>query len=98
MNYWTKNIFSDKWVVFPWDEPKIEGDSIIEPSHYKIPGLGVQVIDIVEALKLSHNKASSLQYLLRAGIKPDVPEIQDLRKCLWYLNREVKLLNEETSR
>lgn len=60
----------------------------INPAHYKMGGM--EVIDIIEAFGLDYHRASALKYLLRAGRKDD--ELQDMRKCAWFVNRSVQRL------
>lgn len=59
-------------------------DLVNHPPHYQHPS-GVECIEIVEHLGFCMGNA--IKYLFRAG-KKDVSE-QDLRKSLWYLNREI---------
>lgn len=41
---------------------------------------------------LNHHLACALKYISRAGRKHD--EIKDLKKCIWYLERRIKLLEK----
>ena len=60
-------------------------DNVNHPPHYKHPS-GVECIDVIEGFDL--NLAQVIKYAWRAGAKtPDAEE--DLRKALWYLDREV---------
>lgn len=54
------------------------------PDHYKGK---VQPIDLIEAQELSFSRASIIKYVCRAGRKEN--ELQDLKKALWYLQREI---------
>jgi hypothetical protein len=60
----------------------------INPEHYKAGGL--EVIQIIEAFGLDYHRASALKYLLRAGRKDD--EVQDLKKCAWFIDRAIQKL------
>jgi hypothetical protein len=58
----------------------------INPPHYKAAG-GMECIDVIEAFGLGFNLGNAVKYILRAGKKGDAKE--DLRKAIWYLQREV---------
>jgi len=58
----------------------------INPSHYKSGTL--EAIQVIEAFALNYNMGSACKYLLRAGKKG--PKAEDLRKCIWFLEREIK--------
>lgn len=47
-------------------------------------------IDVIEGLDLGFNLASCFSYIWRAGRKPDQPRLDDLKKALWFLRREIK--------
>jgi hypothetical protein len=61
-------------------------DLVNDPPHYKF-GNNVEVIDLTE--QLSFNRGNAVKYLARAGRKDGGDELQDLRKALWYIQREV---------
>lgn len=69
----------------------------INPKHYKIivEGQEIQVADIIDALGLNWKRAFAVKYLLRAGEKPEQgmsqaeKELDDLKKALWYVQREI---------
>lgn len=56
-------------------------------SHYKE---SVEPIDLIEAFNLNFSRANVIKYVARAGRKDD--ELQDLKKAKWYLEREIKRL------
>lgn len=63
-------------------------DAVNSPSHYKLPGLNVEVIDVLKAGATPEEykgylKLTARAYLLRAGRKDD--ELQDIKKCMKYL-------------
>ena len=80
------------------DEPapvSAEPDMVSSPSHYtgglaKI--LGIEVIDIANALNLNGNRFSILRYVLRAGKKFKDKEIEDLEKIKMYAEFEIRRL------
>lgn len=50
---------------------------------------GFDVIDFAQAYDLNYCRGAILKYIVRAGKKPNNPELQDLRKALDYLQREI---------
>ena len=72
------------------------GDKI-NPSHYK-SGDGIQVIDVIEVFNLNFSRGNVIKYALRAGKKDEQgyedieKEIEDLKKCVWYAQREIERL------
>lgn len=68
-------------------------DPVEHPAHYtsssaRCPQCGRQIecIDVVE--HMSFPLGNAIKYLWRAGIKTDDP-IQDLKKSVWYIQREI---------
>lgn len=62
----------------------------INPSHYKFGKS--EVIDIVE--NLTYNKGNAVKYLSRSGRKAIADEVEDLKKALWYVQREIDRLEK----
>ena len=60
--------------------------------HYE-NGKGYDIIDVCKDYALNFNKGNILKYVARAGKKKD--ELQDLRKALDYLQREITYLEEK---
>lgn len=58
---------------------------VINPQHYKGFTGGAEPIDIAE--HLGFNLGNVVKYAARAGKKDD--RLQDLRKALYYLQREI---------
>lgn len=62
------------------------GGSIVHhPPHYNQGRF--EVIDVIEDWKLGFHLGNTVKYIARAGHKGD--RIEDLRKALWYLEREI---------
>lgn len=57
--------------------------------HYE-NGKDYDIIDVCKDYELNFNKGNILKYVVRAGKKTD--ELQDLRKALDYLQREISYL------
>lgn len=63
-------------------------EMINHPQHYNMGKF--EAIDVIEDWKLNFNLGNAIKYISRAGHKDDI--IQDLKKALWYLDREIKRL------
>lgn len=63
-------------------------DPVNHPEHYR--GNGIESIQVIEAFNLGFCLGNAIKYILRAGKKGDA--MQDLRKAVWYLNREIEHL------
>ena len=61
----------------------------IVPSHYNNKQ-GYDVIDISKHYNLNFNRGNVVKYICRAGKKDN--ELQDLKKALDYLQREIKFI------
>jgi hypothetical protein len=60
--------------------------------HYE-NGQGYDIIDVCKDYALNFNRGNILKYVARAGKKQS--ELQDLRKALDYLQREIAYLEEQ---
>lgn len=63
-----------------------KNDNINHPTHYK--GKGIECIQVIESFELGFCLGNAIKYILRAGKKGEKNE--DLRKAIWYLNREIE--------
>jgi hypothetical protein len=63
-----------------------EHDEVNHPRHYTSHPSGVECIQISEHMPFCLGNA--VKYIWRAGLKED--EITDLRKAVWYLEREIR--------
>lgn len=64
----------------------LKQDFVNSPNHYQ--GNKFEVIDIIEDYNLGFNLGNSVKYILRSDKKEN--RIQDLKKAIWYLNREIE--------
>lgn len=57
-------------------------------EHYH----GDEVMTVIENYDLDDGfcKGSIVKYVLRAGLKPETSELDDLKKAQWYLDRLIK--------
>ena len=71
-------------------KPKTEAEVVNHPPHYFAEN-GMEAIDVIEAF-FSDNylRGSALKYLLRAGRKADAATATDLRKCIFFIERELE--------
>ena len=60
--------------------------SKITPLHYQTESM-IDLIDFCKMYNMNFNRGNIVKYLARAGKKDD--ELQDLRKALNYLLREI---------
>lgn len=63
-------------------------DPVNHPNHYTSHPSGVEVIQITEHMNFCLGNA--IKYILRADHKGN--QIQDLKKAVWYINREIERL------
>ena len=66
-------------------------NNVNHPQHYN-QLQGLECIDVIEALDLNFNLGNVIKYIWRCGYKDD--ELQELKKALWYLQREVERVQE----
>lgn len=71
---------------------KGEHDEVHHPSHYTF-GM-IEVIDAIEDWELDYHRGNCVKYLVRAGRKTGSDELTDLQKAKWYLERRIKLVEE----
>ena len=66
-------------------------DAVHHPSHYTLPGLDVESVDVIRAVLTPEEfkgwcKGNALKYSLRAGRKDPEKEVQDLAKAGVFLS------------
>jgi hypothetical protein len=67
-------------------------DPVNHPPHYTEHPSGIECIQVTE--HLSFCVGNAIKYLWRADLKhPDA--IQDLKKAVWYINREIELRQKQ---
>lgn len=69
-------------------------EAVNHPSHYNMHPSGVECIDIIE--HMSFNIGSAIKYLWRCEYKNATPH-EDLKKALWYIQREIERADKETN-
>lgn len=68
-------------------------EMIDHPDHYNKGG--IEVIDFIEAWELNFSRGSAVKYICRGGIKDPDKEIEDLKKAVWYIQREIRRIMNE---
>jgi hypothetical protein len=51
-------------------------------------------IEVIEAWGLRYGLGAAVKYIARAGRKPGVSAVEDLRKAIWFIEREITRLSE----
>ena len=63
-------------------------EKVNHPDHYQ--SSKCEAIDVIESFDLNFSLGSAVKYILRAGKKPTETAEEDLKKAIWYLEREVQ--------
>ncbi len=66
-------------------------ETVNHPLHYGGAFYPYEAIKVIEAWELNFSLGSALKYICRAGKKEGVDEIEDLKKAVWYVQREIEL-------
>ena len=93
--------FKKYWRPYEAPNDKAHDDKVNHPSHYTwLKDLcGIEVIDITR--HMDFNLGNSIKYILRSGHKKEEgytdkqKTIEDLKKAIWYLNDEIKMLENK---
>jgi hypothetical protein len=68
-------------------------ENVDHPPHYTKGGM--ETIDFIEAKELNYYRGNVVKYVTRAGHKPNTPELEDLKKARFYLDREIRRLENK---
>lgn len=68
-------------------------DNVNHPSHYTDGK--IEVIDFIVDKKLDFCLGNACKYISRAGKKDPNKTIEDLKKAIWYINKEIELLSNK---
>lgn len=81
------------WMKENYLEPKNADNEINHPSHYT-QYKGIEVIQLTE--QMMNNRGNAVKYIARAGFKGGKDEeLKDLKKALWYIEREIQRITQE---
>jgi hypothetical protein len=64
-------------------------ETVNHPAHYGGEDNPYEVIKVIEAWGLGFCLGNTVKYIARARKKGSDTEIEDLKKALWYLKREL---------
>jgi hypothetical protein len=67
-------------------------DMVNRPSHY-VEGRQYEPLKVIEDWQLNYRLGSALKYISRAGRKDPSKTVEDLRKSIFYLEREIEAIN-----
>ena len=70
-----------------------ENDVVNHPAHY-CDG-GIETLDFIIAKKLDFFLGNVCKYISRAGKKDATKELEDLKKARFYLDRKIRILEED---
>jgi hypothetical protein len=71
-------------------------ERVDHPAHYGGGDNPYEAIKVIEAWDLGFCLGNAVKYVCRAGKKPDTDALDDLKKARWYLDREIKRIEEES--
>lgn len=74
---------------------ELQYERVNHPKHYNSHPSGIECIDVIEHMTL--NTGTAVKYLWRAGLKPGENTLYDLKKALWYVNREIERVEKEVA-
>lgn len=73
----------------------MKNSNVEHPSHYTWlkEKCGIEVLDITR--HMDFDLGNAIKYILRAGKKDPLKEIEDLQKAIFYINDKIKMLENE---
>ena len=69
--------------------------NVQHPIYYGGADDPYEAIKVIEAWNLGFHLGNTVKYISRAGKKDGNSATQDLRKAMFYLNREIELLEKQ---
>ncbi len=69
--------------------PDNDPEGVNHPSHYNSHPAGIECIDVIEYMSL--NIGSAVKYLWRQGLKGVEHQDTELKKAIWFIERELDL-------
>lgn len=76
-------------------EPYVQEDEVNHPAHYGGGNDPYEAIKVIQAWELGFELGNCVKYICRAGKKPGVAEVVDLRKARWYLTSKIDQLDPD---
>ena len=74
------------------DSGNEDQDVVNHPKHYTSDPSGIECIQVTR--HRNFNIGNAMKYLWRNGLKDSDAQIQDLRKAIWYIEDEIKRLEQ----
>lgn len=71
---------------------KVDENLVVHPKHYNSHPSGVECLTVIRWF--NYNLGAVIKYVWRAGLKDGNSPIQDLKKAAFYLDDEIKRLEE----
>ena len=71
----------------------VKDDPVNHPAHYTYGS--IEVIDVIEGLRLPFHLGNAVKYIARAGRKDKSRTVEDLRKAQWYLSRYIAYIEKQ---
>ena len=68
-------------------------DNVNHPDHYTFGKF--EVIDVITDWNMNYCLGNAIKYIARCEHKEN--KIQDLKKAIWYINKEIELSEDENS-
>lgn len=70
-------------------------DAVSHPHYYNTSD--IEVIDAIEAWGFGEgfNRGNAIKYIARAGRKDPAKEVEDLKKARFYIDAEIKRLEQK---
>lgn len=90
------SLSSKDTVDINFDTITITEDKVNHPSHYTSHPSGIECIQVTQHYNFCIGNA--IKYLWRAGLKQEAgqdshaKQIEDLKKAIWYINKEISNL------
>lgn len=72
---------------------RMTNDPVNHPTHYTSHPSGIECIQVTEHFDFCIGNA--IKYLWRNGLKDGNSDVQDLKKAIWYINREIQTLDTQ---
>ena len=91
-SFGVKTIEFEKMLKESYERTGKMNDVINHPSHY-CEGRKYEPIDVIIDWDLSFCPATALKYISRAGRKDPNKIIEDYKKAIWYLNKEIERIS-----
>lgn len=70
--------------------------AVEHPPHYNAGK--IEVIEFIEDQKFNYHLGSAIKYISRAGKKAADKYVEDLRKAIWYIERQIEIYSDPNPR